>query len=155
MRNDAGVDRTDRILTNLIRVVILPGLGAATYLAYAKLTNTEPICATGGCSVINNSKWSEVFGVPVTVYGVVAYLVLLALTFMRGDMPKIAAAGIAVAGAAFSLFLQWYALFELERTCQWCLVSAAAMLLLAGLTVARVIRVPRHPHDADTAGTPA
>lgn len=150
MRNDGWVDRTDRILTTLIRIVIVPGLIAAAYLAYSKLTNTEPICATGGCSVINNSKWSEVFGVPVTVYGVIAYLTLLATTFLRGDVPKLFAAGVAVAGAAFSLFLQWYALFELERTCQWCLVSAVAMLLLAGLTVTRVVRVPRFPDDEDS-----
>lgn len=151
VRNDGRVDRTDRILTNLIRLVILPGLAAAVYLSYTKLTNTEPICATGGCSVINNSEWSEVFGIPVTLYGVAAYLTLIATTFLRGDLPKLLAAGVAVGGAAFSIFLQWFALFELERTCQWCLVSAVAMILLAGLTVARVLRVPPVAGDDDIA----
>lgn len=145
MRNDARVDRTDRLITLAIRVVIVPGLVAATYLAYSKLTNTEPICATGGCSVINNSKWSEIFGIPVTVYGVAAYLALMVTTFLRGDLPKLFAAFLGVTGAVFSIFLQWYALFELERTCQWCIVSAVAMLLLAGLTLWRALRLPATP----------
>lgn len=136
------MDRTDRLLTLAIRLVIIPGLIAAAYLSYSKLSHTDPVCATGGCRIINSSRWSEVFGIPVTLYGVVAYVTLLASTFSRSDAARLLGAFVGVGGAAFSIWLQYYALFELELACQWCLISAVAMLILAGLTVTRVVRVP-------------
>jgi uncharacterized membrane protein len=42
----------------------------------------------------------------------------------------------------------------MEHLCQWCMVSAVCMLLLAGLTITRVLRLPKFEDDGsiDDAG---
>ena len=143
MRHHGGVDRTDRRLKLAIRLVIIPGLVAASYLTYAKLTDTTIACGVGGgCNAVNNSEWSEVFGVPVTLLGMIAYVLLFLSTFIKAELGKTLGAFLAVTGAAFSIFLQYEALVVMELTCPWCLTSAVAMLLLAGLTVWRLLRLP-------------
>lgn len=137
------MDRIDRRLLLAIRLVIVPGLIAATYLSYTKLFDLEPICGTGGCAVIASSEWSEVFGIPVTVIGMVAYLTILASTFVKTDLGRLVGAFVATCGVAFSGFLQYQALVVLERTCPWCITSAVCMLILAVLTVTRVVRLPK------------
>lgn len=155
MRDDEGVDRTDRRLKLAIRLAILPGFVAATYLTYTKLAHVEPVCGTGGCAVINNSDWSEVAGVPVTLIGMITYLLMFASTFLASDLGKIGGAFLAVTGAAFSVFLQYEALIVLERTCPWCLTSAAAMLILSVLTVTRLLRIPSDDGSGEPAGDSA
>lgn len=135
------VDRTDRRLLLLIRLVVLPGFVAASYLTYAKLANVAPVC-TGGCDVITTSRWSEVGGIPVTLLGMITYILLLSSTFVRGDVGKLGGAFFALVGAAFSIFLQYQALGVLKHFCPWCMTSAVCMLLLAGLTVTRLLRAP-------------
>lgn len=143
MRDDVGMDRTDSTLKWLIRLVILPGFASAAYLTYSKLTNTGVACIAGGdCGAVNNSEWSTVLGIPVTLLGVITYLIIFASTFVKDDRGKLLAAFFSVIGAAFSIFLQYEALIVLEKTCPYCLVSAVAMNLLAILTLWRMLRLP-------------
>lgn len=149
-----SVDRTDRILRLLIRIVVLPGFAAATYLTYTKLANIDPVCADGGCAVINVSRWSEVFGIPVTLLGMITYVIIFSSTFLAGEIPKLVAAFFATIGAAFSIWLQYQALVVMEHFCQYCFTSAVCMNLLAVLTIWRVMRLPTLD-DADDVGDPA
>lgn len=143
MRDHEEVDRTDRRLKLAIRLVILPGLIAASYLTWAKLTDSTIACGVGhGCGAVNQSEWSEVLGMPVTLLGMIAYVVLFISTFLPDELGKILGAFVAVTGAAFSVFLQYEALVVLELTCPWCLTSAIAMLILAALTLTRLLRIP-------------
>lgn len=143
------VDRTDRLLRLLIRLIVVPGFIAATYLTYTKLAHVTPICATGGCEVVATSPWSEVFGIPVTILGMITYVIIFSSTFFAGETPKLVAAFFAVVGAAFSIWLQYQALFVLQHFCPWCFTSAVCMNLLAIITVTRVVRLPKVEDDAD------
>ncbi|MFT4034365.1 MAG: vitamin K epoxide reductase family protein [Patulibacter sp.] len=137
------MDRPDRILRILIRVVMVPGFVAATYLTYTKLAHIEPVCADGGCAVIAVSRWSEVFGIPVTLLGMVTYGLIFATTFLRSDVGKLGGAFFATIGAAFSIWLQYQALVVMEHLCPWCLTSAICMNVLALLTIWRALRLPK------------
>lgn len=151
-----GVDRTDRILRLLIRLVVLPGFAAATYLTYTKLANIDPVCSDGGCAVINVSRWSEVFGIPVTLMGMVTYVIIFASTFVKHENAKLVAAFFATTGAAFSIWLQYQAFFVMEHFCPYCFTSAVCMNLLAALTIWRVLRLPKvDEFETDDVGDPA
>jgi uncharacterized membrane protein len=148
MREDGGVDRTDRILLILTRVVIVPGFLAATYLTYTKLFHV-PVMCSGGCDVVTLSKWSEVFGIPVTLIGMIAYITLMGSTFWRNENAKLLAAFVASCGAAFSIFLQYQALIVLKHLCPYCLTSAICMLLLCVISLTRVLRLPKFDFESD------
>lgn len=136
------VDRTDRRLLLAIRLVVLPGFVAATYLSYGKIFDKAVVCS-GGCEVIQASHWSEVFGIPVTVLGMATYLVIFGSTFVKNDAGKLLGAFAATVGAAFSIWLQYQALFVMEHFCPWCFTSAVCMQILAVLTITRVVRLPK------------
>lgn len=136
------MDRTDRRLILAIRLVVLPGLIAATYLTYSKVFDKAVACS-GGCEVIQASHWSELFGIPVTLVGMITYLLIFGSTFVKNDVGKLVGAFFSVTGAAFSIWLQYQALFVMEHFCPWCFVSAVCMQILAVLTVTRVLRLPK------------
>lgn len=136
------MDRTDRRLLLAIRLVVLPGFLAATYLTYSKVFDKAVACS-GGCEVIQASHWSEIFGVPVTALGMATYIVIFASTFIKNDIGKLLGAFSAVVGAAFSIWLQYQALFVMEHFCPYCFTSAVCMQILAALTITRVVRLPK------------
>lgn len=137
-----GVDRLDRRLLLLIRLFVLPGFLAATYLTYTSVFHKKIACS-GGCDVVNNSQWHAVFGIHVTEIGMVAYLTIFAATFIKRDEGKLLAAFTASCGAAFSIFLQYQSLIVLEHLCPYCFTSACCMIILCGLTIWRLVRIPK------------
>jgi uncharacterized membrane protein len=131
--------RSDRLLHRLLIALAMIGFFAAGYLTYVKLFGGVIACGTGGCEVVANSRWAEVFGVPVVLLGTSAYSALLvSACFPRSELARTAAAVIAVIGACFSGFLQYQALVVLQHLCPYCLVSACCMWSLAIVTGLRV-----------------
>jgi uncharacterized membrane protein len=76
------------------------------------------------------------------VIGLAGYLALLATLALPGELGRSAAALLSLTGAAFSAWLTYAELFEIQAICQWCVVSAVLMVALAGVSVARLLRAP-------------
>jgi len=94
----------------------------------------------GGCAKVQASEQSELLGIPVALLGLLAYVVLLITNVLRGELARMAAALTALTGAGFSVYLTIESVTVIEATCQWCLVSLALMVLLAGVCSARLLR---------------
>lgn len=145
------VDRTDRRLLLAIRLAVIPGFLAATYLTYSKVFDKAIACG-GGCEVIQISKWSEVFGIPVTALGMATYIIIFGSTFLKNDAGKLIGAFFAVVGAGFSIWLQYYALVKMQHFCPYCFTSAVCMQILAVLTIWRALRLPNFDDYASDEG---
>ncbi len=113
----------------------------AGYLTYVHYAELEPICAGGGggCERVQNSSYAELAGIPVAVLGVVGYASILLSLWVPGDAGRVGGAVLALAGFGFSAYLTWLELFEIDAICQWCVVSAVLMTLLAFVTARRVL----------------
>ncbi len=92
---------------------------------------------TVNCDVVNRGPYSEIFGVPVAVLGVLGYLGMLVAAVLRRKTPSdrgltwflgLAALG----GLAFSFYLTSIEAFVLHAWCILCLTSQLAMLVIAG-----------------------
>ncbi len=131
----------DRRLRTAMVVLAGVGLAVAGYLTYVHYSGIAPICAGdgGGCERVQASRWAKLGGVPVALLGLAGYVLILAATLARGETARLAAAGLSLAGAGFSAYLTYLELFEIDAICQWCVVSAVLMGLLAPLSVARVL----------------
>lgn len=118
------------------------GVGIAGYLTYVHYAGIEPICASGGggCEKVQTSDQSELVGIPVALLGLLAYLVLVATAVIEHEVSRTLGALTALIGVGFSAYLTYASLFQIEATCQWCLASATVMVLLAPLTVWRMLR---------------
>jgi uncharacterized membrane protein len=128
-----------------VLVFCLLGLIVAGYLAYVETTPIEPVCGpVGDCIAVQQSKYARLFGlIPIAVFGVVGYLVILAVwTWQRlgrwqaAELAPIAFLGLTLFGTLFSLYLTFLEPFVIGATCAWCLTSAVSMTLLL-LLVAR------------------
>ncbi len=122
-------------------VVALVGIGISGYLTYVHYAGIEPICAaSGGCEKVQSSKYAELAGIPVALLGLIGYVTILAATLVRGELARMAASSLSIAGLGFSIYLTYLELFEIEAICQWCVASAIAMTLLTILTVLRAVQ---------------
>jgi uncharacterized membrane protein len=118
------------------------GAAVATYLTVVHYTHTSPICTTGGCEKVQHSRYAELSGVPVAVLGLIAYVVLLATTAVRGVPAALAGAVVALTAVAFSGYLLWAQIARIHAICQWCVGNDAIAGVIAVLAVWRLLREP-------------
>lgn len=126
-------------------VALLAAAGALVsgYLTWHKVTGTSLWCAgAGSCDLVNASPYSELFGIPVALLGLVTYLTLAALGlywWRRGPaVPAwvpLAVAGITAGGWVYSAYLTWIEARVLRAYCLWCLTSFGLMTLLLAVGV--------------------
>ena len=132
-----------------IVLLALVGLLVATDLWLYKIGVLGALqCGTGSCESVQASRYAELFGIPVALYGMVGYAALMGLG-LASLQPRFAAdrrvgvvlAIFATVGFAFSLYLTAVELFVLHEICRWCAASA----LIA--TAIWVLSLPglRHP----------
>ncbi|MGN6190139.1 MAG: vitamin K epoxide reductase family protein [Conexibacter sp.] len=136
----------DRALHRALLVLALAGIGIATYLTYVHYRGLSPICAINeGCEKVQSSRYAKVGGVPVPVIGLVGYVAILASLLVRGEAARLATAGMALGGFAFSVYLTSLELFQIHAICQWCVGSAIVMTSIAVLATIRALRAPGEP----------
>jgi uncharacterized membrane protein len=130
-----------RALHRTLLVLSLVGIGIAGYLTYIHYRGFDPICAVGhGCEKVQNSEYAKLAGVPVPLIGLIGYVGIFLSLLVRGELARLATAGMAIIGFAFSMYLTYREIFTIEAICQWCVGSAIVMTLLMVFSVWRVLR---------------
>jgi uncharacterized membrane protein len=125
------------------------GLLVATYMTIYKLTDNDAMCiGSGGCSVVNASRYSEVNGIPVALIGMGGYAAILALLFLERrpgffqENGTMILFGISLVGFLFTLYLIFVEIVLIKAYCPFCLTSQAVMTIIFILSVIRLIRQP-------------
>jgi uncharacterized membrane protein len=124
----------------VIATAALAVLGAAIagYLTYAHYADKRIACPTGGCETVQSSTYAEVFGVPVAVLGLAAYLGILAALLVPNESSRWLVLGAALTGFLFSTYLVAVQAFDIEAFCLWCLASDAVVTAIAVVALLRV-----------------
>lgn len=98
-------------------------------------------CNVGSCERVQTSRYAMLFGVPVAVWGVCFYTGVLALSLAGmqerlADSRQIASALLALSlvGVVFTGYFNYLEAFVIHAWCEFCLGSAAIVVLLALLT---------------------
>lgn len=124
-------------------VLALFGVGITTYLTYTHYAGDDAVCSiVHGCEVVLNSKYSKLFGVPLSLFGLIGYVAIVVGLIIDGDRGKMLATFFALIGMLQSLYLLYREIFTLEAFCLWCLASLFVMTLLLPITVVRLLREP-------------
>ena len=139
----------DKRLKQIITALAIIGLLVSIYMTIFKLTDNEAMCiGSGGCSVVNSSRYSEVNGIPVAVLGVIGYAAILALLFLEqrsgffqenGTMMLF---GVTLTGFLFTLYLIYVEAALIKAYCPFCITSQAVMTFIFILSVIRLVRQP-------------
>jgi uncharacterized membrane protein len=117
------------------------GVGVATYIAVEAAGGDAPTCLAGssGCATVAKSSYSHVAGVNIAVFGIFAYVALLASAFFANDVARFGGFLVALGGFGYSVFLTYVEIFKIEAICQWCVASAVLMTIIFALAATRLI----------------
>jgi uncharacterized membrane protein len=122
----------------LVALLALAGLFLSSYLTLYKLGFIGHLaCAAGTCELVQLSRWSVLFGVPVAAWGAMFYLATLAVA-VAGTQPRFAddrrVSWILVSltgwGVLFSAYLTILELFVIHAICEYCVTSAALVTVM-------------------------
>src|SRR5437868_14204129 len=102
----------------IVALLALIGGLIALYLTLYKLgLITELACSVGSCEMVNTSRWATLLGLPVAAWGLVSYVVILALAIAGLGEGRELAPGISLALVVASgwsvLFSGWLTYPEL------------------------------------------
>jgi uncharacterized membrane protein len=126
-------------LRTAIAAASLVGIAIAAYLAYVHYAHVAPVCTAGGCEKVQKSRYAELAGVPVALFGLVAYVFLLGAALFRGVAAAFAGVAVAFTGVCFSAYLLWAQLGPIDAICQWCLGNDLTISVVAALYVVRML----------------
>lgn len=135
----------------LMAGIAMVGAVVTAYLTVVKLTGNASACPTKGCDIVLSSPYATVLGLPLALFGLIAYgtMALLALAPLSANpktepqrynqiqdwtWPLLFAGGTAM--LVFSLYLMYLLAFEIQAVCVYCVASA---LLSASLFVLALI----------------
>lgn len=126
-------------------ILLLSILGAidSVYLWIIKLVNKPTLCiqGVGDCWSVNTSKYSEINGIPISVLGAVAYLLIIIIIIFENRIELVkrnstlAVFGITLIGVVYSAYLTYLEIWIIRAICPFCILSALIMLALFSLSI--------------------
>jgi len=134
----------------VIGAIATMGALGTGYLTAVKLMGGSASCPVSGCDQVLSSSYAELFGVPLTLFGCLAYLTMLGLSLgpllVNPDKNKqqrqqledltwpllfIGATGMMV----FSGYLMFVLATELKAPCIYCIASASFTVIMFVMTL--------------------
>jgi uncharacterized membrane protein len=140
-------DKTDLALFWGSAALAILGALDAIYLLIFKLTGNNHMClGNGGCHDVNFSPFAVIYGIPVSAFGISAFLAILCILFLEGRMKiakeygPLAIFGISLGGVAFSAYLTYLEIYVIHAICPFCIASAITITFLFILAILRLVK---------------
>ena len=124
-------------------------LGAldAIYLWIYKISSNDRMClGSGDCATVNYSIYSEIYGIPVAVLGLGAYLLILVIHILETRWRpfekngNLLIFGLSLVGVLFTAYLTYIEFFVIFAVCPFCLASAFFIVLIFIIAIIRLVK---------------
>jgi uncharacterized membrane protein len=125
-----------RRLSIVSLLLAIAGAGISGYLTYVHYNMDALVCAGGGCHIVQASKYSEIVGIPVAVFGLLMFAAVAGLVVTRELLPDqayLANTGIMillVSSLIYYAYLTYLEAYVIHAWCQWCVLTAIITVLL-------------------------
>jgi uncharacterized membrane protein len=134
-----------RIMAMILSIM---GILDSLYLLNIKLTQNKALCipGIGDCWSVNLSSFSEIWGIPISLIGAIAYLVLFTLLWQENKLPiltnysPLLLFGMTLTGFLYSIYLTYIEIAVLQAICPFCVISAIVMTCLFIISIIRLRR---------------
>lgn len=137
---------------HLLGTIALVGAIETAWLTAAEFAGTAAdVCPTSGCKEVLQSPYATVFGLPLTLFGLLAYISMAILALLPlaiepktqkphkssqlQEMTWFLMFGLGAAMLVFSSYLMVVMVFEIQGLCPYCIASAIFSLTLFVLTI--------------------
>lgn len=137
----------NRRILMVIALVAVAGLSAATYVFVTHSLGYALFCPFAtGCDTVQNSPYAVLFGVPVSLLGMLGFTAYIALALcglcsgaaIRGYLHALLV--LSVVEVAFTSYMAYLQVAVIRAVCSWCMLSAALTLAAAGLVIYGISR---------------
>jgi uncharacterized membrane protein len=122
------------------------GLVDSAYLTWVKFAGAYDSCVgIGRCDIVNQSRFAELWGQPVALFGALTYLGLVALLAGEKLRPnwsewlQFAFFGVSLVGVLFSGYLTYIEVAVLHAICPYCVLSAVVITLMWLISLRRLL----------------
>ncbi len=127
-------------------IAALIGLFDAIYLTWIKLSHNETQCAPGlgDCFTVNTSRYSEIYGIPIAIFGMATYVLIIGILLFEPRVKflkengTLALFGISLIGVLYSIYLSYLEEFVLHAWCPYCILSAIAITIIFVISIIRL-----------------
>lgn len=134
----------------MMAAIAIIGASETAYLTIVKLSGGTPACPNAGCEQVLNSSYADVFGLPITLFGFFAYIIMAILASLplavnpdtnktlRLNLEKWTWLPMFILGTAMvisSSYLMYIMTFEIKKLCLYCTASALFSASLFILTI--------------------
>ncbi len=146
-RSAPWIHRWSRLI---IATIAALGVIENAYLTLMKLTGGTAVCPTSGCTEVLNSPYANVWGLPLTLFGLLAYGSILALAvapFAANPVTQKSLRSnvenwtwfllflLATSMLIFSSYLMYLLFFQIQAVCVYCIASALFCFSIFVLTL--------------------
>jgi dihydroorotate dehydrogenase subfamily 2 len=114
----------------LIIVLSIVGILDTTYLTFDHFTNTIPYCADSAwidCGAVLKSAYSVIWGIPLTLIGLIYYATIFVLTsfglLRKNRLALSLIIGLSMGGLLFSIILLYLQIAIIHAICLYCTLS--------------------------------
>jgi uncharacterized membrane protein len=134
----------------LIAAVAALGVADTAYLTSVKLAGKGATCASDSCNAVLSSPYANVFGQPLSLFGLLAYIGVMLLAIaplvinpksdkkLHNQIQDLTWPLLLVAGAGmvvFSGYLMYLLAVVLQSPCPYCIASAVFSAMIFGLVL--------------------
>ena len=131
----------------MLLILVFSGLVLTAYITATRWFGTVPLACSEGsdCDLVQSSRWSTLFGLPISFWGFLTYGVLFRIIWRipKRRLSWRFAWVIAFVSVGISAYLTAISIFVIEATCIYCLASFGLMLaIFAILTFTRPDPLP-------------
>jgi uncharacterized membrane protein len=122
---------SDRVLRAGLTGVATVGVGIAAYLTWVHYNPGALVCTRGGgCETVQRSHYAVLLGIPIAIYGLIAWSSVLALTVVDKPTARVLVAAIAFVSVAFAAYLVILQLAVIDAVCIWCMANDVVLVPL-------------------------
>ena len=116
---------------HLLLILFIISLISSIILSIA---NTEQICDINkGCDIVQNSKYSETFGIKNSVYGIIIFSLLIIITIMQiyksTKNKKIMISTAIILGSLIAIYFIYLQQFVIKSYCKYCMIVDISLIL--------------------------
>lgn len=146
-RQTPWIHRWSRLLIAAIASIGALGTG---YLTVVKLVGGSAACPTSGCNQVLSSPYATVFGLPLTLFGFLAYVSMALMAVVPlvvnpeskreihtklDNWTWLLMFAVATAMVIFSGYLMYLLAFQINALCIYCITSAVFTVAILALTL--------------------
>ena len=125
----------------IIIILAIVGIGLSAYLLnlhYSKLSSPCDLSEGFSCSLVNRSEYSQIFGIPVALLGLIGYFLIGSMSWLlkseKKFLPKVINVrnlfGFSILALLISLYLTYAEIFLIKAICILCVISQINIIVI-------------------------